>query len=154
MTVLPFLADSLTIIPHSFYFVNTFFESFLSFFQFLFPNPLSDTLKHLSCSSRFISDLYIIRHLSQFVNSFFEKNQIFLIVLYFVKNVLFYTSFLYTSTTNLNKVLFIGYAAENKFKKRAFVDRQKCVFCCEETRKRCVSVGKNAKRCVSAGKND
>ena len=35
---------------------------------------------------------------------------------------------------------------QTSFKKRTFVGRQKCVFCCEETRKRCVGVGKNAKK--------
>ena len=42
---------------------------------------------------------------------------------------------------------------QTSFKNRTFVGRQKCVFCCEETRKRCVGVGKNAKKVREQGKN-
>ena len=41
---------------------------------------------------------------------------------------------------------------QTSFKKRTFVTRQKCVFCCEETRKRCVEVGKSAKKVRKVGK--
>ena len=35
---------------------------------------------------------------------------------------------------------------QTSFKKRTFVGRQKCVFCCQRAVKRCVNAGKNSKK--------
>ena len=53
--------------------------------------------------------------------------------------------------TSLGEAVIIGVAniicrRQTSFKKRTFVGRQKCVFCCERTVKSCVNVGKNSKK--------
>ena len=53
--------------------------------------------------------------------------------------------------TSLGVAVIIGTAniicrRQTSFKKRTFVDRQKCVFCCLRTTKRCVKWGKNGKK--------